>query len=161
MIIRAALAGDLSAVAEIYAAEVRDGQATFDTDPPSVESWRAKLDSAHRGDHFLVVEEQGRVLGFAYSSSYRDRGAYDHTRETTIYLHSEATGRGLGRSLYDDLLARLRESGMHVALACISLPNDASEALHRRCGFQRIGVMREVGRKFDRWIDVAWWQCSL
>jgi len=156
--IRPATAADLDAVAAIYAAEVREGQATFDTDPPPVESWRAKLDSRHRGDHFLVAEEDGRVLGFAYSSAYRDRGAYDHTRETTIYLDAAASGRGLGRLLYDDLLGRLRDSGMRTALACISLPNDASEALHRACGFERIGVMREVGHKFDRWIDVAWWQ---
>ncbi len=158
MTIRPATDGDLDAVAAIYAAEVRDGQATFDITPPPIETWRSKLNSTHRGDHFLVAEEDGHVLGFAYSSAFRDRGAYDHTREVTIYLDVTATGRGLGRLLYADLLARLRESGMRTALACISLPNDASEALHRACGFERTGVMREVGRKFDRWIDVAWWQ---
>jgi len=97
-------------------------------------------------------------VGFCYSSAYRERGAYDHTREVTIYLDHDATGRGLGRQLYDDLLSRLTDSGMRTALACISLPNEASEALHRACGFERIGLMREVGRKFDRWIDIAWWQ---
>jgi len=156
--IRRATGEDLTAVAAVYAAEVDNGQATFDTAPPPLETWRRKLDSPHRGDHFLVAEDGGRVVGFAYSSAYRERGAYDHTREVTIYLDHDATGRGLGRQLYDELLSRLKDSGMRTALACISLPNEASEALHRACGFERIGLMREVGRKFDRWIDVAWWQ---
>ena len=69
--------------------------------------------------------------------------------------------RGLGRALYDDLLARMSAAGVRTALACISLPNDASEGLHRACGFERQGVLREVGRKFDRWIDVVWWQKML
>lgn len=158
MRIRPATEEDLTTVAAIYAAEVGTGQATFDTVPPPLEAWQRKLDSAHRGDHFLVAEDDGRVVGFAYSSAYRERGAYDRTREATIYLDHDATGRGVGRRLYDDLLTRLKDSGMHAVLACISMPNDASEALHRSCGFERIGIMREVGRKFDRWIDVAWWQ---
>ena len=157
--IRAATDGDLDAVAAIYAREVREGTATFDLTPPPRSKWEGLLASTHPGDHFLVAaDDDGPVLGFAYSSQFRPKGAYDGTREVTIYLDPAAAGRGLGRVLYDDLLARMAAGGVRTALACISLPNDASEGLHRACGFERQGVLREVGRKFDRWIDVVWWQ---
>lgn len=161
MSVRPATDADLDAVAAIYAHEVRTGDATFDTEPPPRAVWERKLASTHPGDHFLVVEVAGAVAGFAYSGPYRDRGAYDRTREVTVYVDRAAAGRGLGRLLYDDLLARMQASGVHTALACIALPNDASEGLHRACGFERQGVLREVGRKFDRWIDVVWWQRML
>lgn len=160
-LIRAAIDADLDAVAAIYAQEVAGGYATFDTEPPPRSRWEAKLASDHPGDHFLVAEVDGAVVGFAYSGPYRERGAYTHTRETTVYLGHDAVGRGLGRRLYDELLARLRQAGVHTVMAGIALPNDASEGLHRACGYERLGVMREVGRKLDRWIDVAWWQLLL
>lgn len=160
--IRVATDRDLDAVAAIYAREVHEGTATFDLVPPPRAKWEGLLASSHHGDHFLVaVDEEDEVLGFAYSSQFRPKGAYDGTREATIYLSPAAAGRGLGRLLYDDLLARMRASGVRTALACIALPNDASEGLHRACGFERQGVLREVGRKFDRWIDVVWWQRML
>lgn len=159
--IRVATDGDLDAVAAIYDREVREGTATFDLAPPPRSKWEGLLASPHPGDHFLVAvddDADGALLGFAYSSEFRPKGAYDGTREVTIYLDPAAAGRGLGRVLYDDLLARMTAGGVRTALACISLPNDASEGLHRACGFERQGVLREVGRKFDRWIDVVWWQ---
>lgn len=159
--IRPATDADLDAVSAIYAREVHEGTATFDLAPPPRSKWEGLLASTHPGDHFLVATDGDTVLGFAYSSAFRPKGAYDGTREVTIYLDPAAAGRGLGRRLYDDLLARLASGGMRTALACISLPNDASEALHRACGFERQGVLREVGRKHDRWIDVVWWQKML
>jgi phosphinothricin acetyltransferase len=160
-LIRPTTDADLEAVAAIYAAEVVAGFATFDTEDPSRRRWEDKLGSSHPGDHFLVAEVDGAVVGFAYSGPYRERGAYTHTRETTIYLSPAAAGNGLGRRLYDDLLTRLRRADVHTVLAAIALPNEASEGLHRACGFERLGVMRQVGRKHERWIDVAWWQVLL
>lgn len=160
-LIRPATDADIDAVAAIYAREVATGYATFDTEPPPRGTWEAKLTSNHPGDHFLVADLAGRVCGFAYSGAYRPRGAYTNTRETTVYLAPDAAGQGVGRRLYDELLARVAEAGVHTVLAGVALPNDASEALHRACGYERVGVMREVGRKFDRWIDVAWWQRML
>ena len=159
--LRAATDGDLDAVAAIYDREVREGTATFDLTPPPRSKWEKLLASPHPGDHFLVAvdgETDAAVLGFAYSSAFREKGAYDATREVTIYLDPSAAGRGLGRALYGELLARLTASGVRVALACISLPYVASEGLHRACGFERQGVLHQVGRKFDRWIDVVWWE---
>lgn len=157
-LIRPATDEDLDAVAAIYAREVEVGHATFDVVAPARAHWEKKLASDHPGDQFLVAEIDGRVVGFAYCGAYREKGAYAATRETTIYLEPAAGGRGLGRRLYDDLLGRMKAAGVHTALACLAVPNDASEALHRACGFEPVGVMREAGRKFDRWIDVAWWQ---
>lgn len=160
-LIRPAVDADIDAVASIYAREVEVGYATLDTEPPPRSSWEARLASTHPGDHFLVLEVDGVVAGYAYSGTYNPRGAYGRSRGTTIYLAPRFTGRGLGRRLYDDLLARLQHSGMHTALTAIALPNEASEALHRACGFEPVGIMREVGHKFGRWIDVVWMQKML
>jgi L-amino acid N-acyltransferase YncA len=161
MATREATEQDLAVIKAIYDHQVRHGIATFDLVPPPVETWAERLASTRPGDHLLVAEREGEVLGYAYSSTYRPRPAYDRTRETSVYLAPESAGRGLGRALYDDLLARLRADGMHVALGVVALPNPASEALHRACGFQRVGVLPEVGNKFDRWIDTAVWALRL
>jgi phosphinothricin acetyltransferase len=161
MQIRAAVAADLPGVAAIYDREIREGVSTFGLEPRPLGAWEERLSSTDAGDHFLVVEDRGEVAGYATSSTYRPKGGYRNTRETTIYLAPAAQGRGLGRLLYDDLLARLAHDGMHLALAAVALPNPASLALHRRCGFDEVGVMREVGRKFDRWLDVLWLQKRL
>jgi L-amino acid N-acyltransferase YncA len=161
MVIRPAAEADLSAVKAIYDHQVLTGTATFDLEPPALDYWRSRLDSTHRGDHLLVATEDGAVLGYAYSASYRPRPAYARTRESSVYLAADAVGRGVGRELYDDLLARLRADGMHTVLAVIAMPNPASEALHRSCGFERVGVLPEVGHKFGRWIDTGLWALVL
>ena len=156
--IRAAMLADLAGAAAIYDEQVRTGISTFDLDPPPVSYWQHHLDSHEPGDHFLVADGDGEVLGFAYSSSYRPRPGYRLTREVSVYLAEQARGHGLGRRLYDDLLARVAADGIHVVLALIALPNEPSVALHQSCGFEHLGTMREVGRKFDRWLDTAWYQ---
>ena len=161
MVIRDATERDLMAAKTIYDHQVETGIATFDTEPPPLAHWAEKLASTRPGDHLLVAEQDGAVAGYAYSSTYRPRPAYDRTREVSVYLAPPAVGRGLGRALYADLLDRLRADGMHVALGVIALPNDASEALHRSFGFERVGVLPEVGYKFDRWIDTALWALRL
>jgi L-amino acid N-acyltransferase YncA len=159
--VRDADPADLDRIAAIYDEQVRTAVSTFDLEPPPLDQWSAKVASTRPGDHFLVAEDEGRVLGFAYSSTYRPRPAYDRTREVSVYLDEAARGRGLGRQLYAELLTRLRADGVHTALAVIAQPNEASEALHRGFGFERVGVLPEVGWKFDRWVDTAFWALSL
>ena len=161
MVIREATEQDLPTIKAIYDHQVETGISTFDTSPPSLDYWDDRLTSTTPGDHLLVAEREGAVVGYAYSSTYRPRPAYDRTRETSVYLAADAVGQGLGRELYDVLLARLRADGMHIALGVIALPNEASEALHRAFGFERVGVLPEVGNKFDRWIDTAFWALRL
>ena len=156
MRIREAVRADLPVVAGIYEREAREGHATFDVEGRPMDLWQQRLAAA--GDHFLVAEETGVVLGWASSAAFRPKPAYVHTRETTVYVAPEAQGRGIGRALYDDLLARLDDDGVRVVVAGVALPNPASLALHAACGFEEVGVMRQVGRKFDRWIDLAWLQ---
>ncbi len=156
MDIRRALPADLPAVAEIYGREAREGHATFDLEPRPMEMWEARLEE--RSDHFLVADDGGTVTGYATSSSFRPKPAYAHTRETTVYVAPGQQGRGTGRALYDALLARLATDDVHLVVAGVALPNPASLALHRACGFAKVGVMREVGFKHGRWIDVAWLQ---
>jgi len=159
--VRPATAADLPAIKAIYDVEVRTGISTFATEPPGLDYWRERLESTHLGDHVLVAVDGDDVVGYAYSGSYRPREAYAQTRETSVYLTSSARGRGVGRGLYDDLLRLLRADGVRLVVAVIALPNPGSQGLHRACGFERAGVLHDVGRKFDRWIDTELWELRL
>jgi phosphinothricin acetyltransferase len=159
--VRDADSADLPRIAAIYDEQVRTAISTFDLEPRPMSYWEARLTSTEAGDHLLVAGSGSDVVGYAYSSSYRPRPAYARTREVSVYLDPSSRGQGLGRLLYVELLGRLRADGVHQVLAVIALPNDASEALHRACGFERVGLLPEVGWKFDRWIDTALWGLTL
>jgi phosphinothricin acetyltransferase len=160
--VRKATPADVPAIAAIYRHAVRDSVATFDVVDPPPSYWQAKMSSAEPGDHVVVVEDASAVVvGYAYSTAFRPRPAYARTRETSIYLAPEAAGQGLGRLTYTHLLSLLRDDGVHCAVAVVAEPNPASAALHESLGFQLIGVLSEVGRKFDRWVDTRWYQLRL
>jgi phosphinothricin acetyltransferase len=159
--VRPATPADLPAVAAIYDQEVLHGISTFATEPPGPDYWAERLASVHPGDHLLVAEREGTVIGYAYSGSYRPRAAYRHTRETSIYLDRTARGTGVGRALYGELLGLMRADGVRLVVAVIALPNPGSQGLHRACGFERAGLLHDVGRKFDRWIDTELWELRL
>ncbi len=148
-------------IARIYGQAVRTSVATFDlTDPPN-SYWEHQISSSVFGDHVLVVEDATDVVGYAYSGAFRSRPAYAQTRETSVYVAPEAVGSGLGSLVYSQLLSLLRTDGMHLAVAVIAQPNPASVALHEKLGFELVGTLREVGRKFDRWVDTRWYQLKL
>ena len=160
--IRRAVDTDLSDIAAIYAHEIANSVATFDLEPPTLSYWEQRLTGGQRGDHLLVaVDADDDVVGYAYSWSYRPRPAYFLTRETSIYLDPSVRGRGIGRVLYPALLETMAASGVHTAVALVAQPNPASVALHKACGFEHVGSMREVGYKFDQWVDVEWYQRML
>ncbi len=157
--VRDATTADLEAMAAIYDEQVRTSVATFDTEPRGAAYLGEKLANAGGSDLVLVAVRGEDVLGYAFSGPFRPRPAYDGTKEVSVYLAAQARGRGLGSLLYGALLARLDAiPSVHTQVAVIALPNDASIALHRRHGFEEVGVLREVGRKFDRWVDTAWYQ---
>lgn len=162
LVIRPARAEDLPDIAAIYEHEVENSTATFDLEPPDSSYWHEKLAGNHPGDHLLVAVDQDEdVVGYAYSWSFRPRPAYSLSRETSIYLDPSVRGRGIGKQLYPALLDTMAGSGVHTAIALVALPNPGSISLHRWCGFEQVGVMREVGFKFDDWVDVAWFQKML
>ena len=162
VIIRAAVAADLSDIAAIYNHELAHSTATYDVEPPTFAYWEQRLAGEHEGDHLLVaVDTDEDVVGYAYSWSYRPRPAYALTRETSIYLDPSVRGQGIGRRLYPALLDTMAASGVHTAVALVALPNPGSVALHKACGFEHVGSMREVGFKFGQWVDVEWYQKML
>jgi len=157
--IRNAESRDLDDLARIYDHYVVHTPITFDLEPFGSEGRRPWLESfAPTGRHrLLVAERTSGVVGYACSQGLRPKGAYQTSVETTIYLAPEATGAGLGTKLYAALFDALAAEDLHRAFAGITLPNEASVALHARFGFEPIGVFREVGRKFDRYWDVGWY----
>ena len=157
---RVAERSDLAAINGIYNHYVRETAITFDIEPRSErrrEEWFETF--APDGPYQLLVANTAKdVAGFAYTSSWRAKAAYDTTAESTIYLAPEAVGRGIGRALYGALFARLAGADLHAIVAGITLPNAPSIALHRSHGFVSSGVFQEVGRKFDRYHDVEWFR---
>jgi phosphinothricin acetyltransferase len=109
----------------------------------------------------LVYEEGGAVLAYAYVHPYHTRAAYRYTVEDSIYVKQGATGKGIGGTLLHALIAAVSERDCHSIIATITQPNEKSVALHEKCGFKPVGTFREVGRKFDRWRDVGYWELML
>ena len=159
LVVREAAPADIEAMAAIYDEQVRTSVATFDTEPRGSAYLSEKLASHAPGDVVLVACAGDALLGYAFSGSFRPRPAYAGTKEVSVDVAAGAQGRGVARLLYAELLARLdAEPSVHTQLAVIALPNEASERLHAAFGFERVGVLREVGHKFGRWVDTAWWQ---
>lgn len=155
MQIRPARPDDAEPTAEIYNAEVVGSDVTFDLVPRSVEEQRQWLDARSGALEVVVAEIDGRVAGFASLSPYKERPAYRSTVEDSIYVGDRFRGRGVGRALLEEVVAVARARGFHTVIARIVGGHDASIGLHRAAGFEHIGVEREVGRKFGRWLDVV------
>ena len=162
MRLRAATPDDAAAIADIYAPFVTDSVVSFETDPPDAAAMRARIEAGGALYPWIVAEEAGgAIFGYAYAARFRERPAYRFTVETSVYLHPDACGRGLGAALYAPLLAVLEAQGFTQAIAAITLPNEASVRLHERLGFQSAGTYRQVGWKLGAWHDVGLWQRAL
>ncbi|MER5884587.1 N-acetyltransferase family protein [Streptomyces sp. NPDC001941] len=155
--------GDLSELTRIYNHYVAETPITFDIDRFTVEQRRPWLESHpdHGPYRLIVAERNGTVIGYATSSPFRPKKAYETSVETSVYLAPEQVGRGVGGLLYEALFDALAGEDVRQALAAVTVPNAASERLHLRLGFEPAGVHREVGRKFGRFWDVAWFQKAL
>lgn len=160
--LRLATSADAAEIAEIYNREVLGTTSTFDLVPRSLEAQRDWL-AARSGAFAAIVAVDGsrRVVGFAALSPYKDRAAYTTTVEDSVYVHRDVNGRGIGKQLLGRLVEIARESGFHAVIARIEATGTASRALHASCGFELVGIEREVGRKFNRWLDVAVMQLLL
>lgn len=161
--IRPAIEADIDAIQAIYAHHVLTGTATFEEVPPDIaEMERRRATVAGCGLPYLVAEEAGRIVGYAYAGPYHARSAFRFTVEDSIYLDPGATGRGLGRILLDRLIAEATAAGARQMVSVVGdSGNAASIALHIRAGFVQIGILRSVGFKLGRWIDTVHLQRAL
>jgi L-amino acid N-acyltransferase YncA len=162
-LIRPSTAADLPAITAIYGWNVLHGTGTFELDAPDeAEMTRRRDDVLSKGLPWLVVEVDGRVLGYAYANHFRPRRAYRFCVEDSVYLADDAKGKGLGRLLLAELLGRCEAAGSRQMLAVIGdTQNRGSIGVHRTLGFEHVGVMKASGWKFDRWLDVVIMQKSL
>jgi phosphinothricin acetyltransferase len=161
MDVRDATAADAEACAAIYAPYVTDTPITFETEVPTAEEMARRIAAAAERHAWLVLEDDGRVVGYAYGGLYKERPAYRWACEVSVYVDSTRRRTGAGRALYEALLARLAARGYRVAVAGMTLPNDASVGLHRALGFEPVGTYRRIGYKHGAWHDVAWTQRAL
>ena len=152
------MAQDAAACAAIYAPYVTDTAISFETEPPSPGQMAERIEAASRTHAWLVLEDDGRVVGYAYGTPFRPRAAYRFSCEVSVYVEMGRRRTGAGRALYEVLLPRLAERGYHLALAGMTMPNDASGGLHQAMGFEPVGTYRQVGFKHGAWHDVAWAQ---
>jgi L-amino acid N-acyltransferase YncA len=159
--IRIARADDADAIHAIYAPAITDSAITFETELPGVAAMRQRIVNRLQQYPWLVWEESGEVLAYAYATRFRERAAYDWIAETSIYVHANARRRGIARHLYGVLLEAMRLQGIDQAVGVITMPGDVSVMLHEAMGFTPAGVWRNAGYKLGRWWDVGVWQKEL
>lgn len=159
--VRPAREGDAAACAAIYAPYVNDTAVTFETHPPSTAEMAQRIAASLRTHAWVVLEDQRRIVGYAYGGPFHSRPAYRWACEVSVYLELGRRRSGGGRALYEALLARLIQRGFRIAVAGMTLPNDASVGLHEAMGFQPVGTYRRIGFKLGAWHDVAWTQLTL
>lgn len=163
LLVRPSTPADLGALRDIYALAVTEGTGTFELEVPDLaETARRRDDVLSKGLPWLVAEQHARVLGYAYANHFRPRPAYRFSVEDSVYLHPDAQGRGVGRALLAELVARCQAAGARQMLAVIGDgANQASIGLHRALGFEQCGLLQAVGWKFGRWLDVVLMQRAL
>jgi phosphinothricin acetyltransferase len=159
--IRPATPDDAAAIVAIYNHYIDTTTISFEEHPVSPEDMAGRIRDVTAHLPWLVQERDGQVAGYAYATKWRVRAAYRYSAETSVYVAQGQGGRGIGSALYKALLEELRTHGIHMAIGGIAQPNPASVALHESLGFEKVAHFKEVGRKFDRWIDVGYWELRL
>lgn len=152
---------DAEAIANIYNHYIENTIVTFEETPIDAHEMRKRIIAITEKLPWIVFEKDSLVVGYAYASEWKSRCAYKYSLETTVYLKHDESGRGVGSILYQELISRLKAMNYHALIGGISLPNEASVALHEKFGFEKIAQFKEVGNKFDQWIDVGYWELIL
>lgn len=157
--IRPATLDDAAQIAEIYNHYVLTSTITFEEEPVSAAEMSRRIAEIQSVSlPWLVATRDDRITGFAYAHKWRARAAYRYSTEVTVYVRSGLGNSGTGSRLYDQLFAALKAAGAHAVIGGVALPNEASLRLHRKFGFEKVAHFKEVGFKFNRWIDVTYWQ---
>lgn len=156
--IRKVVSADRKAIAEIYNWYILNSAATFEVEAVSDSDMAKRITQADEDNPWLVAERNGEVVGYAYATPWKARAAYRQSKETSVYVHHEKFGGGVGETLMKSLMEELVHKPIHVLIAGITLPNVASIALHEKLGFQAVGEFKDVGYKFGKYINVGYWQ---
>jgi phosphinothricin acetyltransferase len=159
--IRTATTTDAEQICNIYNEYIEHTCISFEEKPVSIKQMQQRIKDIKTSFPWLVFEVDQQILGYAYASTWKTRSAYRYSVESTVYLSANAAGQGIGSQLYSALIAELKETDAHSVIGCIALPNIASIALHEKMGFEKVAHFKEVGRKFDQWIDVGFWELVL
>jgi len=149
---------DSKEVAGIYNFYIINTSITFEENPVSEDEMKNRIKSHNVNLPWIVYEENSEILGYAYATEWKSRSAYKFSVESTVYLKQGRQGKGLGTKLYQELLQRIECRNVHVVIGGIALPNKPSIALHEKLGFEKVAQFKEVGFKFEKWIDVGYWE---
>lgn len=152
---------DAKQLVDIYNYYVVNSIVTFDEIPFSENDFKDRINTISSKYPFIVFEEDDYILGYAYANMFRQKPAYNHTVETTIYLKNDVQGKAIGTKLYSELLNELKEQKYHAIIGGLTLPNEASVKLHEKLGFKQVAHFKEVGFKFNKWLDVGFWELIL
>jgi L-amino acid N-acyltransferase YncA len=161
MLIRPFLSGDEAGICSIYNDYIENTIFTFEETPLHPLEMRQRIDKLSATYPWLVIEVDGEIKGYAYASPVKERSAYRYSAEVSIYLDRNHASKGYGTSLYSQLLTDLKHAGIRTVIACIAYPNEASEHLHKKLGFTKVGQFSRIGYKFSRWLDITYWQKDL
>jgi len=159
--IRSILSDDAPAICSIYNYYIENSCATFEEEPVGIDDMKERICEVYPEYPFLVWDDGGEIFGFAYAHKWKDRSAYRHTAEFSLYVRNGFQGRGMGRALVEALLTEIRKTNIHVVVSGIVLPNDGCVAIHEKLGFKKISHFAEVGYKFSKWLDVGHWELIL
>jgi L-amino acid N-acyltransferase YncA len=161
MKLRIASIKDADQIVEIYAPYVLNTNISFETVVPTVEEMQKRIESVLTANPWIVLEEDGLILGYAYATKHRERAGYRWSVDSSIYVRQGLRGKGIGKALYSALLPILKLQGYYNVYAGICLPNEASVGIHESFGFMKIGHYSKVGYKSGQWLDTGWWGLSL
>jgi phosphinothricin acetyltransferase len=159
--IRPVTIDDAKAISAIYNYYVKNTAITFEEIPVSIGEMEGRIRAVLSKYPWIVWEEEGEILGYAYVNRWKERVSYRYSAEDSIYIKNGAEGRGIGKKLLAPLLEGARTAGVHTVVAGITLPNERSVALHEGFGFTKIAEFSEIGYKMDRWLNVGYWQLIL
>nr|WP_319397806.1 arsinothricin resistance N-acetyltransferase ArsN1 family B [uncultured Carboxylicivirga sp.] len=159
--IRTVEVADVQDICNIYNYYIENTFVTFEEQKVTAEQMQERISNVQQKFDWFVYEKEGEVIGYCYATGWRARSAYRFSVETTVYLKNGYEGNGVGTQLYRHLIKELIKKDIHSFIGGISLPNETSIALHEKLGFQKIAHFREVGQKFNKWIDVGYWQLVL
>ena len=149
---------DIAGIMEIYRYYVEETDITFEYVMPTEEEFTGRVEKILEKYPYLVEQEDGKIVGYAYAGTFKGRAAYDWAVETTVYVDRDCHGKGIGKALYEELEKLLKEQNIQNLNACITFPNEPSEAFHRKMGYRTVAHFEKCGYKFGRWLDMIWMQ---